>query len=42
MDGILPLTGKGEFTMEYHQHAAVPQDAQAVLVKEYTNKRVVL
>lgn len=32
--------GKGEFTMEYFQHAAVPQDAQAVLVKEYTNKRV--
>ncbi len=32
--------GKGEFTMEYFQHAAAPQDAQAVLVKEYTNKRV--
>ncbi len=31
--------GKGEFTMEYFQHAAVPQDVQSQLVKEYSSKR---
>ena len=31
--------GKGEFTMEYAEHAPVPKDTQAQLMKEYKEKR---
>eukprot|EP00252_Welwitschia_mirabilis_P013686 TRINITY_DN3011_c0_g1_i1.p1 TRINITY_DN3011_c0_g1~~TRINITY_DN3011_c0_g1_i1.p1 ORF type:complete len:745 (-),score=143.87 TRINITY_DN3011_c0_g1_i1:597-2831(-) len=31
--------GKGEFTMEYHQHAPVSQDVQMQLVKSYKETR---
>ncbi|KAJ7141657.1 hypothetical protein O6H91_Y554300 [Diphasiastrum complanatum] len=30
--------GKGEFTMEYHQHSAVPQDVQLQLVTNFKKK----
>eukprot|EP00897_Mesotaenium_endlicherianum_P001960 jgi/Mesen1/1792/ME000014S01200 len=32
--------GKGEFTMEYYQHSAVPQDVQAQLVADYKKTRL--
>ena len=33
--------GKGEFTMEYHQHQPVPQDVQAQLTQEHQRGRAV-